>query len=263
LGEEMKNAKAAAQTLKTAVAKAELRLAGIERWVKYASMAGALIAAYGAVVAAYVAFSQRKLLEAQSLEQMEKQRVSYKLRLSPVLLPNHKSFYVRATMRNLSVRRLTVMMIGVRVWQGDKWQYDRSVKDNLSELIVSDNLVSEVPDKWTQNEDRLKLHRLGEEITLEPTELDSDETFGPYSIEESQVERGFWVMGRLYVEETERGKCGIDPARQPDRGTLPHVCELNSKGSPDCTKTECSVVISPATYYFPKRINGLVSLEEK
>ena len=166
-------------------------------------------------------------------------------------------------MRNLSVKRLSVLMIGIRAWQGEKWSYDRPVKGHQEELIVSDSLLSTLPDKWQLDQPNLKLHELSEKITLEPTELDSEESFGPYAITEAQLATGFWLMGRLYVDETEAGKCGIDLDAVPVPGTLPVIWELNSNGKLDRLHNDCSVATAPPTYYATKKLEGFFALGDK
>lgn len=229
---------------------AELRLKRIERWVQVATLLGTIAAATSTIVGINTVFPQIRLLKAQGLEATEKQRVSFNFRLTPILVPGTNSFYIRAKLHNYSVRELTMLMIGIRVWKRDKWSDSATVKNHSDDLIVSDNLISDCTNLCTSQTAIGPIRmRLLDDITLEPTEQDYEHTFGPYPISEALFEEGFWVEGRGYTVETSVGQCGIDNTRIPDHGALPYVCESDEKGHLDCKKHGCSDAYAPGEYY--------------
>jgi hypothetical protein len=236
--------------LKTRLQAADLRLKRVERWVQIATFLSTIAAATSTVIGINTAFPQLRLLEAQGLEATEKQRVSFNFRLKPVLLPSKNSFYVRAKLRNFSVRELRILMIGIRVWKRGKWSDSVTVQGHTDDLIVSDNLVSDCQDLCTSQTatGQLRMRQL-DNITLEPTEQDYEHTFGPYPLTEDQLKGGFWILGRAYTVETSAGQCGINHRRQPDPGALPYICETNKKGQLLCPKDYCSDAYAPAEYY--------------
>ncbi|GEM_PF-2864757 len=230
--------------LKAELQRADLRLKRVERWVQLAAGIAAIATVTSTGFGIYVAYSQHRLLSAQALEAQEKQRVSFTFRLTPVMLPDNTSFYVRAKLRNLSVRQLTVLMLGVRVWQGDKWTDAAPVEGHQKDLILSDILVNDCTNLCTPQSATgpLRLREL-EDITIEPTEPEIEETFGPYPLKKEDLDQGFWLTGRAYVAETESANCQIDARRPPKPGVLPFL-----DGS------RCSAAVAPAEYYTAKNV---------
>lgn len=243
----------AGQYLKTQLAEADLRLKRMERWVHAATVLATIATVLSVGFGVFLSISQRRLSEAQALEAVEKQRVSFSFRLSPILLPSGDQFYIRAKLRNLSVRELTVLMIGLRVWQGDKWDDNISVGENTDAAIIADNLVSDCPSslcKTDWSKGRLRLRKLTDQITLEATEGDSELSFGPYPITKDQVNRGLWLEGSAYVTETDHGPCAIHTLEAPSLGELPYVCEARTNNQAKCYEdARCSNATGPATFY--------------
>jgi hypothetical protein len=205
----------------------------------------------------------------QYVESNEKARVSYSYKLTPILLPSGNEFYIRARIKNLSTRELTVLGLTARVWLGDRWSDSSKISTQPNDLLMADNLVSNCPENLCPSSsptgaqsgqpqkpepkakfNRLSRRDLGDDITLETTEGESEKSLGPYPITTDQLNQGFWLIGRAYVVETDSGRCAIHATEEPPQGTFPYVCEEGSNGEHGCyNNARCSFAESPATFY--------------
>lgn len=242
-------------TIQDQLNQAELRLKRLGWWVGTATIISAITALANGYSAFRFGQAQHTLTQAQTVEQIEKQRVSFELRVTPFLLPDGRHFYLKTTLKNHSVKELNIFMINLRVWQGDGWEDSYDTPSEQGKILVSDVIVADCPDKLcsqgaqTSTVDKILRLRNIDAIAIEATEEPIDNTFGPYQLSEQQARLGIWVEASAYVQETDQGKCGFDPSEEvPKPGDLPVLCEQRTQGK--CfTAGDCVTANAPAEFY--------------
>jgi hypothetical protein len=231
--------------LKDQLNQAELRLKRLERSVKLITLLSTVVTILSVLASGLLTYRQYR-------ESTEKARVSFTYRLTPILLPQSDRFYVRLKLKNLATRELTILGVSVRVWTGNNWTDASSVGSQPNDLIIADNLVRDCPERLCTKEMKngaLRMRDLSD-ITLEPTEGESELTLGPYPITAVQLSKGLWLTGKAYTAETDAGKCAIHTTEIPPLGAFPYLCEENANGKESCfTDARCSNAESPATFY--------------
>jgi hypothetical protein len=244
-----------APQLKQQLDQAELRLKRLERMVK-------LITGLSTAIAILTAIGSGLLTYHQYRESVERARVSFSYTLLPALLPDGEHFYLKAKLKNLSTRELTVLGITARVWAGDKWKDTSKVASQTNDVILSDNLIDNCPLNLCTTEERGGVFRRRDsddldDMTLESTEGESELTLGPYPITDGQLKNGLWITGAAYVSETEGGSCTVYTKEVPPSGTFPYLCEEKYKDALGCyTKSQCSKAVSTAVFYELRKSDG-------
>jgi hypothetical protein len=242
-------------TVQDQLNQAELRLKRLGWWVGTATIISAITALANGYSAFRFGQAQHTLTQAQAIEQIEKQRVSFELTVTPFLLPDGRHFYLKTTLKNHSVKELNILMINLRVWQGDGWEDSYDTPSEQGKILVSDTIVVDCPDKFcsqsaqTSNVDKILRLRNIDAIAIEATEEPIENTFGPYQLSEQQSRLGIWLEATAYVHETDQGKCGFDRSEDaPKPGDLPVLCEQRVPGK--CfTGGDCVTANAPAEFY--------------
>ena len=234
----------AAKQLKNQLDVADLRLKRIETRVKLVAILSTLVAILTGLLSALATYRQYR-------ESVEKSRVSFTYRLTPILLPN-ETFYIKARIKNLSSKEITLLGVAVRVWPGDKWVDDRTVTSNPEDLIIADNRVRDCPKDFCpadMSQGRLRRRQL-DDITVESTEGEYELALGPCPIDRNALAKGIWIQGRAYTVETDHGDCAIHKGTMPKPGAFPFICEARLNSTPDCYETaRCSDAEAPAAFY--------------
>lgn len=227
----------------------ELRLTRVEAKLKTVMILSTFVAVVAGVLSGLLTYRQYR-------EAVEKARVSFTYRLTPVLLPNRNQFYLRARIKNLSTREITLLGVTARVWKGNKWVDDKDVNSNPDDLIVADNLVHNCPSNLCPTEmqgGRLRRRQL-DDITVESTEGEYELSLGPYPIDPEEIAAGLWVEGSAYTAETDHGNCAVHTRKVPSPGAFPFLCEESANDALGCTKkARCSDAAAPATFYELRR----------
>jgi len=220
-------------TLKDQLDSAELRLKKLQWWATAIAVFSGIIAVVNISSAIRLSIAQRQLADVQATEQKEKQRISFGIRVIPVLLPDAKHFYLITSLKNFSARHTDIVMLGVRVWKGSKWddKHD-SPSDYPDDILVSDILVANCPNSFCRQENEkkesekaLKLRTFDQGISVETSEPETNQNFGPYNISQQQAKSGIWVEGFAYAQQTEQGECQLNTSKIPEKGDTPSFCE--------------------------------------
>ena len=214
---EKRDAKRLDQTLKNL----ELRVKGLDWWLKCFGIVGAFL---GVLITASTAWNGYSLWS-------EGQRVRMSLELRSRVLPNGK-LHVDAVLKNDAQREVNLAIIGVRLWKAD-WTEGIGVADRPELLLYSDIRVGMCkPGVCGETSDRTQLVELSHPVALASGETDTI-ALGSYSVMPSLLSEGIWVEGQAYAREYDRGECAV-VGRPPIRGAFPFFCETSRVGIPEC-----------------------------
>lgn len=240
----------------------DLKLKGVELWVKRIGIAGALVGFLVTFLSAWNLYrqgelfvaqqrladtqeklfvaqeqlsrSQQTLAKYQAEELEQKRRVNLKVEAKVEELSGQR-IRVHVSLTNESTREVSVAMVGVQIWDST-WAGEK-LDCNLDKVIFVDNVIAHPcpPDTCPPEEGPSKSRTRGDDQIFVAVGETHQEVYGPYMIPDDAWRRGLFVEVFVLPAEQGEGRCVVSgpPACA---GDFPRFCAESLKDDVNCAE---------------------------